>query len=407
MAHGFTDTQLVAGLALIALAALVGGQARFVRLQRALGLEQLLAGGFLFLPLGMLLSEAGLNLVNRAVVRELDPLVTLGLGTLGLLLGLRLEVRGPAQRTILLSAAVESVFTVVLVGAPLFVLLDIVSPVSLQRRATAAAVLGCVAAISGGHSLFAVASRTPENGAGLVGRVAVQGTVAATLLAGVLVALLSPTSTLAPLERLLALAAIGTIGGVCTWLLALETKDLALRGAFHLGMLLVTAGTAAYLSLPPVTVTLFAGMTIARLPGGLARELAESLEFLEAPLTVLLLVITGAALRVPEWQALAVLALFLVLRTAGKIVGGRAASALSKGALPPLMGLGLLPSGAIALGLALDYAQSARGELGQVAVAVAVLGSLLSETAGVWTTRLLARTAAPPKPLVVDAEEPR
>ncbi len=395
MPSGFSDAQLLGGLALIALLALVGGWARLVRLKQALGLEQLLAGGFLFLPLGMLLSEAGLGVVNRAVVRELDPLVTLGLGMLGLLMGLRLEIIGPRQRTILASAAMESLSTIVLVGAPLFVLLDIVSPADLQRRATAAAVLGCVAAISGGHSLGAVVRRASPGQPDLVTRVADQGTVAAVLVAGVLVALLSPTATLVPLERLLALATIGIVGGLCTWLLSRGTSDAALRGAFQLGMLLVTAGTAAYLSLPPVAATLLAGMTIAQVSGSLARELSDSLGFLEPPLTVLLLVIAGAALRMPTWRAGVVLGFFLVLRTAGKILGGRAASAVSKGELPRLMGLGLLPSGAVALGLALDYAHSARGRLGAVAVAVAVLGLLLSETAGVWTTRLLARAKLP------------
>lgn len=391
----FTDLQLLAGILLVALLAVAGSQARFLRLQRALGIEQLLASSFLFLPLGMLLSEAGVGLITPAVVREMEALVTLGLGVLGLLLGVRLEARkmDGVARTLLLSAGVVSVFTILLVGVPLFFLLEIVAPLPFAQRATAAALLGCAAALSSGRLLDA-AARTDPGGSSSVTRVADYSAVAGVLAAGVLLALLAPPGTISGLERLLAVASIGVVGGLATWLLANETRDQALRTALLLGMLLVTAGTASHLQVPPVAATLVAGLTIGHLPGRLAKELRENLLFLEAPLTVVLLVIAGAALRVPSAAALVITAVYLVLRTAGKILGGLAASRVSRGLVPRNMGLALLPSSAVALGLALDFHTGTRGQLAEAVMTTALLGGLLSETAGVWTTRLVARAVS-------------
>lgn len=391
MERTFTDLQLLGGLILVALLAVAGGQARFIRLQRALGIEQLLASGFLFLPLGMFLSEAGVGLITRDVVRQFDALVTLGLGVLGLLVGLRLDTRRLDKngRKLLATAGVIVLFTAVLVGAPIFFLLELVNPLTFAERATAAALLGCAAAISSGTSLVA-ASRTDAGMPSAVTRVADYSAVAGVLTAGVLLALLTPTQV-GPLERLLALAVIGAVGGLATWLLAHDTRNQALRTCLLLGMVLVTAGTASHLHLPPVAATLLAGLVIANLPGPLARELRRNLVFLESPLRVLLLVIAGAALQAPSLTSLLVLVIYLLLRTAAIILGGHLASQASRGRVPKSVGLALLPSSAVALGLALDFHTGTKGQIAEAVLTVAILGSMFSETAGIWTTRFVAR----------------
>lgn len=59
--------------------------------------------------------------------------------------------------------------------------------------------------------------------------------------------------------------------------------------------------------------------------------------------------------------------------------------------MPRRMGLGLLPSSAVALGLALDFHATAPQGIADIVMTVAVMGSMLSETAGLWTTWVLAR----------------
>lgn len=388
------SNQIILALLLVGLLAVLGGQARLLRLRRALGLEQLLAGGFLFLPLGLLLSEAGLGVLDRHIVRSMDALVTLGLGVLGLLLGLRIEP-GRISRAHLryrTAAAVETLTTLALVGGPLYYALSEMGVCSPEDALGAAALLGCVAAISSGHA-FRAASAEVGGSEGEVVEVADAGTVLAVVAAGVLIAAFSPVKGLGPLERVLAVFAIGSVGGLSAWLLASETEEESLRTALLLGVVLVTAGTAAHLALPPVATTLIAGMVLANLPGTLGLDLRRSLSFLEQPLTVLLTVMAGASMRVPSWATAGLVVTFLLLRTAGKILGGRLASTAT-GAVPPGLGLGLLPSSAVAVGLALDFHLQLPEPLVELVLVVAVLGSLLSESAGLWTTRLLARAAA-------------
>ncbi|MBM4380574.1 MAG: hypothetical protein FJ086_14960 [Deltaproteobacteria bacterium] len=389
------SSQLILTLCMLGLLAVIGGQTRLLRLRRALGLEQLLAGGFLFLPLGMVLSEAGLGLLDRDIVRHLDALVTLGLGVLGLLLGLQVDPDrlSGARRGLGVAAALETFTTLVLVAGPLYFALTSWDLCGRQDALAASALLGCVAAISSGHAYRAAlrGEEQPEPEESDVSRVANAGTVLAVLSAGVLVAAFSPVKGLGAMEKVLAVFATGSVGGLSAWLLATETHDAALRTALLLGVILVTAGTAAHLAVPPVASTLLAGMVLANLPGTVARELRDAISFLEAPLTVLLTVIAGASLRAPSsWAAAGLLGAFLLLRTTGKLLGGRLAASATR-AVPAGLGLGLLPSSAVAVGLALDFHLQLPDALVDVVLLVSVVGALLSETAGVWTTRLLAR----------------
>jgi hypothetical protein len=288
------------------------------------------------------------------------------------------------------AAGIESLATLVLVSVPFYFLLEVVSALTWQQRAVAAALIGCTASISG-RRLFTMPRATDSQTFAPLNQVADLSTIIGVLAAGMLLAVLSPTGGMTPYENLLVLAVIGSVGGLGAWLLASDSPPGALRTALLLGVLLVTAGTATHLALPPVAATLIMGLTLANLPGSLARELCDSLAFLENTLRALLLVMAGAALPIPTGTALIVVVLFLALRTAGKILGGRVASTLAKDLLPEKMGLGLLPSSAVALGLALDFQATAPSEIAKVVVTTAVLGSLFSETAGVWTTQVLAR----------------
>lgn len=360
---------------------------RLFRWSQALGWEHLLQSRIQYLVLGLLLSKMGLGILDTGPIQQFDAVVTLGLGILGLQLGLSFSAPREDKRLVQ-AAALESGATLLLVGGAFFFALDVLSALTWQQRALAAALVGCAAAISG-RRLFDARARDEQPFLPL-NRIADLGTVFGILAAGALLALLNPSAHLSSAEKLLALGVIGTVGGLGAWLLASDMKPSPLRTALLLGILLVTAGTATHLALPPVAATLLMGLTIAKLPGPLPAELRASLAFLQSPCRALLLVIAGSALPLPTGLIVAMVALFLALRAAGKILGGRVASSLAQD-LPEHMGLGLLPSSAIAVGLALDFRATAPAEIADIVVATTVLGSLLSETVGLWTTLALAR----------------
>jgi hypothetical protein len=357
---------------------------------RRLGLDRLFRSRLQFLALGLILSGLGTDIWSQALVLRLDALVTLGLGVLGLLLGLSIGGTAPINRRLAAAAGVETILTLVLVSIPFFFALEIVMPLAWQQRAMAAALIGCAASISG-RRLFSRRRLAPEPPFGHLNQIADLGTAAGVLAAGMLLALLTPAPGLSPLERVLVLAVIGIVGGLGAWLLASDTPRGSLRTALLIGVLLITAGTATHLSLPPIAATLIMGLTIANLPGPLASELRSSIDFLESPLRALLLVMAGAALPALTWVMATLVVLFLALRTPGKILGGKLASIAACGLVPERMGLGLLPSSAVAVGLALDFQATAPPAIAGAVVASAVLGSVLSETAGLFTTEALAR----------------
>ncbi len=390
MEHPSPDRNALLAFAAIITFILLRSHPRTLRWGRSLGLDGLFQQRLQFLAFGLLFSDLGFGFLNESLVGRLDALVTLGLGVLGLLLGLDLGAPTTGQQGVRRAAVVESVATLALVAVPFFFLLGAVGGLSWQHRATAAALLGCTAAISGRRLFSSVLGSDTPPFAGL-NRVADLSTVIGVLAAGTLLALLTPASGMTAYERLLALGVTGVVGGLAAWLLAGEIHQGALRTALLMGMVLVTAGTATHLELPPVAATLLMGLTIAHLPGPLATELRSSLAFVESPLRALLLVMAGAALAVPTAVSLIMVVLFLALRTAGKILGGRVASTFAKDLLPAHMGLGLLPSSAVAVGLALDFHATAPPDIAHIVVTVAVLGSILSETAGAWTTRALVK----------------
>lgn len=391
MSTGLNDMQVLIGLVIVAILSIAGGQARLIRLQRQFGIEQLLVSSFPYLLLGMLLSESGLGVLDYKVVNELEALTTLGLGILGLMVGLNAGAHTRASdKPHMRAAAIETLVTMSLVATAMFLVLEFTGA-STWERASAAALIGCAAALSGRGALEAAARARRSAVDSAVARVADFGTVVAVLGAGILISLFSPNEAASGLERLLMLSAVSCVGGLAAWLLSNSTDSESLKTALLLGTILVTAGTAAHLNLPPMAATLLAGLLIARLPGPLATELRENLAFLQNPLTVLVVLLAGAAMRPPSATTLAVVAVALLLRTAGKILGGQLA-ARRHPELPANIGLGLLPAGALGVGLAFDFGAAAEGHLGEIVVTTTVLLALLSETVGVWTRRLLDRT---------------
>src|SRR5690606_33830027 len=84
-----TVVAILAGLALAYLA----GHPRVQRLEEILGISHIVAAGFPFFALGAIAHLPQVNLLTDSLLRDMRPLLELGLGWIGLLAGLQFDLR--------------------------------------------------------------------------------------------------------------------------------------------------------------------------------------------------------------------------------------------------------------------------------------------------------------------------
>ncbi|MDZ7779874.1 MAG: cation:proton antiporter [Gemmatimonadota bacterium] len=167
-----------------------------------------------------------------------------------------------------------------------------------------------------------------------------------------------------------------------------------------LGLVLLCAGLAGWLDVPPILTAIVMGASLANLAHHHERAFHE-IERIEWPFLVVFFVLAGASLEVRVLESVGWLAAgYVILRIAGKLLGAALGArwASIDGVIARWLGLALLPQAGVALGLAL--AASLRfPEAGTTVLNVVVAATVLFELAGPLLTRLaLQRTGTIKQP---------
>jgi hypothetical protein len=344
-----------------------------LRTRAALGLEPLAAPALVFVPLGMALGPHALGIVTPSLIGRMEPVIAVALATLGVFVGMALDVRTRGRQRLFLAASVESVITMAVLGATMTFLLQRWALPTDTGLTLVAWMLAVAAAVS--------AAGVPGDGAAPVERVATSVADlddAGALVAGAFVtaAIASPSAG-ETLRIVLFTVLVGLLAGIAGWLLFERARSEAERGVFVLGSLALLGGAADYMRCSPLLAGMVAGLSWTLLPGRADRIVRGDVGRFQHPLVLLLLVSAGALIHV---TALAVwlLAPFVVFRLAGKVIGAWAAARL----LPVTGGdlaAYLVPPGLLGIALAINFLQvSATPTALAVATAVA-LGTLASE----------------------------
>jgi hypothetical protein len=350
------------GVLILILLGLLGARFAFDPARTPLGPRLLLATGTHFLALGLLLGP-GLGLLTLDVIGQLEPLMALGLGWIGLLFGLQLDRDQLAE-----FPASYLVFTI-LQGVLTFALFAGVAILTL--RVTGDLSTGVHPAILAAAATAAVS--TPAGIALIAGTLPYQAKVTrlliyiASLDAVIGIVALQVTYAVYHPSTAVEVAgfgwgiwfAIATAAGIVFGVLFLwltrpkpERDELAL---FLLGLAVFESGTALYLGVSPLYVAAITGAVIANM-SPLRRRVYTVLQAWEKPVYVVVLILAGAFLGASSWVALPLAAGYLVLRGVAKYTAGR----LSRAAIPlpiatpPGIGIGLLPQGGISLAMALS-----------------------------------------------------
>ena len=262
----------IAILVLIA-AGLLGTTKRAYRIRRSRPVALLVAGGWVSLLVGALLGPAVFDVIDREAVFQAVPLLALGLGWIGLLVGLqlRLDLLRRLPRVVYITAAVDTVVTIALFGTiaaatliiwtPESAFGSLLLPVAFMVTASLGWSLESRSLSADFDDILVIHLRAAGSLAGVV----------AILLFGLATKLVLPDELGAPslvpgymalklLHSVLLAVAIGVIG---RYMLRLAGGSRGNQFAVFLGIVAFLAGSAKQLDASPLITALCAGAVIA------------------------------------------------------------------------------------------------------------------------------------------------
>ncbi|MGE5243752.1 MAG: hypothetical protein ACM3SQ_05960 [Betaproteobacteria bacterium] len=344
------------------------------RLGAALGLRAAVAPAMVYVPIGYLLGSNGSALLSPSALRHLDLVVWLALATVGVFVGLGLELRTPIDRMLLLVASTEAVVTAAVVaGATAWLAgrwaLPIGNPV---------ASVPLVAGLSAAASAVVIAGRSGDPGMQRAARISDLDDVTVIVLGAWALSWHPGVAIVDAIRAAAVTIPLGAAIAAAGLLLFDRARGEAERGTFVLGVLALLAGAAAYLSLSPLMVGMVAGLLWRWAPGRADEIIRADLVKLHHPLVILLLVIAGATSTLSA-LSIWLLAPFVVFRLAGKLAGAWAGARMFPGTAPADLGARLLPCGLIGIALALHFNQLLDGPIGSALVSAVAIGAIVFE----------------------------
>jgi len=346
-----------------------------LRTRSALGLAPSLTPAVIFLPLGVLLGPRALDWLSWRALGQLDVAVTIALAVLGVLVGVALGREIRTALRLFLAASLESLITIVVVAAgSAYFILEATVPIAFSGGVLALALaLGLCASASSATS----ADPDSEPAAAVATRVADLDDVVPIVLAMIAFALL-PTAAPQPAWLLMiAPVVVGLAVGAIGWLLFERAETGPERVVFVIGTLAMAGGAAAYLQVSPLVVGLIAGLCWTVAPGRADRIVEDDLKKVQHPLVVLLLV-TAGAMWTPSIAGLYLLAPYLLMRLAGKVMGAWVSSRLVDVSAADLAAF-LMPPGVLAIAFALNFRQILPASAGDTLLSAVVVGTAAFE----------------------------
>lgn len=345
----------------------------------------------LLLLVGVLVGPAGLDLLPEA--RDAwGPVVTdVALVMVGFLIGSDLEwreLRGHGPQ-ILATGTIAALITAAVVAGGLIV-------VGADPRLALA--LGGIAAATDPASTLSVIDEERAEGPltrTLLGIVAIDDALSITLFS-VLLAVAALIAGTGGVTGILGEAVREVFGGVLLGA-AVGLPAAALTGRLRpgrptlleaLALVLLTAGLGAFLEVSFLLASIVAGTLVANLARHHDHAFME-VERIDWPFLAVFFILGGASFNLADLRQHAWLVVgYMVLRTFGRVVGGRigAASVASPPSVRRWLGPSLLPQAGVALGLAL-LARERFPDIATIVVPVAVVSTVLFELAGPVVTR--------------------
>lgn len=337
--------KIIAGLVGILALAYLAGHRRIQQLERKLLLSEVVAAGFGFVLVGLVASLPAVGILSDAVLYEIRPILPIGLGWIGFVVGYRFEasaLQGLSRSAVRVAALAIAAPFVLIVGAAL-ILLSRTTGLSGASFLRDALLLGTAGSMAARGSADLLRLRGADDAAVERTRLVLQLEELAAVLGVLLIGAYfrPPEATVAwqlpGTAWLFITVGMGVAVGLVVYGIVSVARVEREFIVLLLGSICFTAGTASYLRLSPVAVCFIAGAILANLPGRWKEPARLALGHLERPVYLVFLAIAGALWQVRAWQGWTLMVVFFVARVAGRwlaqrvrplvVIEGEAASA--------------------------------------------------------------------------------
>lgn len=356
--------------------------------------------GLIYIILGLYLGSHGLNVLNPQVLRNLSPLISLGLGWIGFLFGFQLEHKSvrkfPGKYIGLSMLQAFSVFTAV--GVLLFFVLKIFfTEYSSFLLYGMAAALGFLVSLNSPTVLNAAAFMIPKKGnyyylarflASVSGFWGVIGL--AVLLSFWHFPFFDSGVFGKGIGFLLASTAFPVFIGYLFHLLTINKTEDQDLSVYLIGLVFFVSGSAFYFNLPPLYVSMVLGITYSNLTRN-HEKIFPILLSIEKPLYIVFLILIGALWEFSFDFRIALLVFLLILMRAvsyafplpvfGKILR-------FPFPLPSLFGLCFLSPAGFGVAFTVSLVLAYPLPLTNVLLSVALLVIAVSELLSPWALRI-------------------
>lgn len=354
------------------------------------------ASGLEFIVLGILIGPTVTNIMTPEVVNQLDPFISISIGSLGLFYGLRMRIRDLAKVETaayhLLFAETLLTFTLVAAVFGLIFWYGTLGEVDRTAALTGALVLGATAAVSAPTAIRAVKRRYHAKGPVtelLHFVVRFDQTLGITMF-GMIFCLfhVGQTHGIRPLTEIEWLAVnlgLGIVLGLLFYLfLGKEEKQNTLLLGL-LGVVVFSSGAAHYLNLSPIFINFVLGFMLAN-TSKIRVRLMDLIRSIERPFYAVVLVFAGAAWHWPDligrWPFYVLLIItYLVLRYAGMYWAGVLTFMTSEQPerLTRRIGMGLLSQGGVAVAMLVNYQQVYENQYTPIVAACVLISVIFYE----------------------------
>jgi hypothetical protein len=325
------------------------------------------------------LGPEGLAIITPGVLVVLDPVIPVAVAALGILAGLELmRPAAPNRWSLLRKASMESVVTGVLVAGGVWLAMPASPDLDVSRLWLVAVLVGVCASMSA-----TLPDADPDRLRPAAIRMRDLDGLLPAIVGAVVLAFLHSFSPIASLSLTIQAAILALLISSTAWLLLADTLPSTEQRVFSIAALLLVGGIADYLSLSALVGGLLAGLFWGYV-GGAARDCIErDVRYLRHPLVVLMLLTAGAKTTFSVWILMLAVA-YLVLRVAGKLVGGWLTRQAPGVVIPEHVSSTLLPPGIFGIAFALDASSMTEGSAAAI-LAATVLGSIGSQLiAALW-----------------------